>query len=87
MKKTRSILEELNTITRERDRHHIIESRGHNIIESAINLLKQIEEVYNEEDAKDLSNRLINSIRGRDSSKFTRGIKRAIAENKHNEIK
>lgn len=85
MKRTRSILEELNTISRERDRHHIIESRGHNIIESAINLLKQIEEVYGEDEAKDLSNRLINSIRGRDSSKFARGIKRAIKESQRDE--
>ena len=77
MKKSRSILEELNQISVDRDRSYVVENRGEHIIRSAINLIEQIEKHYDEQSAKDLTNRLINSIRGRDSSKFSRGVKKA----------
>lgn len=80
MRKSRSILEELNQITVDRDRNHVVENRGEHVINSAINLIQKIEENYDAEVAKDLTNRLINSIRSKDSSKFTRGIKKAIKE-------
>jgi hypothetical protein len=84
MSRTRSILEELTKLHREkdrvRDRDHFIESRAQHVIESAINLIAEIEDHYEAEDAKDLSNRLINSIRGRDQTKFARGIRRVIKE-------
>jgi len=41
-KKTRSLLEELELIGNNRDTKHIIETRAHNIITSAINLLIMI---------------------------------------------
>ena len=41
-RKTRSLLEELEAIGSNRDTKHIIESRAHNIITSAINLLEMI---------------------------------------------
>jgi tetrahydromethanopterin S-methyltransferase subunit B len=75
--KSRSILEELNQISVDRDRSLVVENRGEHIIKSAINLIEQIEKHYDEQTAKDLTNRLVNSIRGRDSSKFTRGIRKA----------
>ena len=40
----------------------------------------KIELNYDEKTAKDLTNRLINSIRGRDVKKFSRGIKKVIKE-------
>ncbi len=80
MSKYRSILEELNQISIDRDRHHIVESRGEHVIRSAINLIEQIERYYDEETAKDLSNRIINSIKAKDSTKFSRGIKKIIKE-------
>ena len=80
MRKTTSILEELNQISVDRDRNHVVENRGEHVINSAINLIEQIEKYYDTDTAKDLTNRLVNSIRGRDSSKFSRGVKKAIKE-------
>jgi hypothetical protein len=80
VKKARSILEELNQISVDRDRNHVVSNRGEHVINSAINLIEQIEQNYNEQTAKDLTNRLINSIRGKDANKFSRGIKKVIKE-------
>ena len=80
VRRSRSILEELNQISIDRDRNHVVENRGEHVIRSAINLLEQIDRFYDSDTAKDLSNRLINSIKGRDSSKFSRGIKKLIKE-------
>ena len=80
-KGTRSILQELNDIGINRDTDLIIESRGSNIIQSAINLLELVKEHYDIETAAELERRFINSIKGSDPSKFKRGIKR-IQENK-----
>ena len=80
MRKTRSILEELNQISVDRDRNHVTSNRGEHVITSAINLIEQIELHYDDKTAKDLTNRLINSIRGKDVNKFSRGIKKIIKE-------
>lgn len=80
MRKSRSILEELNSISVNRDKDHLVENRGEHIINSAINLIEQIERNYDAVVAKDLTNRLINSIRGKDANKFSRGIKKVIKE-------
>jgi hypothetical protein len=80
MSKYRSIIEELNQISIDRDRNHVVENRGEHVIRSAINLIEQIERYYDTETAKDLTNRLINSIKGKDSTKFSRGIKKIIKE-------
>lgn len=80
MRKTRSIIEELNLISVDRDRNHAVENRGEHLIESVIHLIERIEENYSEAQAKDLTNRIVNSIRAKDSSKFSRGIKKVIKE-------
>ncbi len=80
MRKSRSILEELNQISIDRDRNHVVENRAEHVINSAINLIEQMEKYYDDDTAKDLSNRLINSIRSKDSTKFSRGIKKLIKE-------
>ena len=82
MAKTRSILEELNQISKDRDRNHVVLNRAEHVIEGAINLLEQIDKYYDADVAKDLQNRLINSIRGRDSTKFDRGIRKVIKESR-----
>ncbi len=82
MRKSRSILEELNNLVAERDRNLVIENRAEHIINSAINLIEQIEKTYSDDAARDLTNRFLNSIRGRDSTKFSRGIKKAVAESR-----
>ena len=75
-KKTRSILEELDSMYVEIDRRFIIESRASNVIASAIRLLEQIEKSYSAEQAENLQRKLLNAIRLRDPSKFTRTVRR-----------
>ena len=78
-KKTRSLLEELDSMYIERDQRHIIENRASNIIASAIRLLEQIDESYSSEDAQNLQRKLINAINQRDPGKFTRTVRRTDA--------
>jgi len=75
-KKTRSILEELDAMYIERDSRHIIENRASNVIASAIRLLEQIEQTYDAGQAENLQRKLLNAIRLRDVSKFTRSVRR-----------
>jgi len=79
--KTRTILQELNSIAERRDTESLIESRATNIINSACNLMVLIHKTYDEDTALDLERRLINSIKGNDAAKFTRGI-RKVTESK-----
>jgi len=83
-KKTRSILEELDSIYADRyadrDKKYIIESRASNVITSAIRLLEQIESTYSAEQAENLTRKLLNAIRDRDPNKFTRTVRRADAD-------
>jgi len=75
-KSTRSILQELSDLGVKRDTDLIIESRGSNLIESAVNLLSLIRENYDIETAAELERRFINSIKTNDVTKFKRGIKK-----------
>jgi len=75
-KQTRSILDEISSMVPTHDRNLVIESRANHIINSAINLVHQIRETYDAEDADELERRLINSIKGRDPNKFIRGLRR-----------
>ena len=83
-KKTRSILEELDSIYVEhhveRDRRYIIESRAANIIASAIRLVEQIETSFPPEQAENLTRKLLNAIRDKDPGKFTRTVRRTDAD-------
>ncbi len=80
-KSTRSILQELSDVGLSRNTDLIVESRGTNIIESAVNLIKLIRENYDIETAAEVERRFINSIKSSDPSKFKRGVKK-IQENK-----
>lgn len=80
-KKTRSILEELDSIYKDRyaeqsERRYIVESRANNVIASAVRLIEQIEELYDEESAENLQRKLLNAIRLRDPDKFARSVRR-----------
>ena len=77
-KRTRSILEELNSIHRTSDNDALIQSTGHNLIESSINLLNRITESYPADTASELEIRFINSIRSGDPRKFKRGVDRIV---------
>ena len=74
-KSTRSILQGLSDLGLNRDTELVIESRGSNLIQSAINLLDMIRETYDVETAAELERRFINSIKASDPTKFKRGIK------------
>lgn len=78
---TKSLLEELNSITFKKNNEAVIESRATHVIDSAINLLASIRENFPPDQAYELERRLINSIKGADPSKFTRGI-RKLRDNK-----
>jgi hypothetical protein len=75
-KHTRSLLEELNDIAVKKDAETVIESRAVHVINSAINLLDLIKENFEPELAYELERRFLNSIKGADPAKFTRGIRK-----------
>jgi hypothetical protein len=74
-KKFRGIIDELFDYTPSKDKELIIESRGQQIIGSAINLIRLIRESYDEEIASDLSKRLVRAIASEDQEKFTRRLR------------
>lgn len=80
-KRTRSILEELNSLGSNKDTELQIETTGSNIIESAANLLERIEQNYDADTAGELQRRFVNAIKAGDSKKFSRGIEK-IKESK-----
>ena len=76
-KTTRSLLEELESIAENRDTNHIVESRGNNVIASAIHLLEVIERNFSPEQAAILEKKLLIAIKNRDAGKFSRSLKRS----------
>jgi hypothetical protein len=75
-KKTRSLLEELQTIGENRDINHIIESRASNIITSAINLIELMQKHYPSERAELLEKKLLSAIRGKDQARFAKSLRK-----------
>lgn len=75
-RQTRSLLEELNDVAIKKDTEAVIESRAAHVIDSAINIINLIKENFDPETAYELERRFINSIKGGDPSKFTRGIRK-----------
>ena len=75
LKKTRSILDEIDNLYISRDKDKLLESRAGHVIQGAINLLATIAETYDQESAAELERRLLNSIRSKDPNKFIRGIR------------
>ena len=75
-KRTRSILDELDSLLVHKDKDNLVESRANHVVSGAINLVNYIRENYDAEQAAELERRLINSIRSQDSTKFTRGVRR-----------
>jgi hypothetical protein len=75
-KKTRSLLEELELLSRNRDSKHIIESRANSIITSAIHLLEVIERNFTPTQAEILERKLLVAIKNRDSEKFSKSLRK-----------
>jgi hypothetical protein len=79
-KKTRSLLEELEAVGSNRDMSHVIESRAHNIITSAINLIELINRNYDSDKAQILERKLLLAIKSKDQNRFSKSIKRTNDE-------
>jgi hypothetical protein len=75
-RKTRSLLEELEALGNNRDTKHIIESRAHNIITSAINLVEMINKHYDPERAQVLERKLLSAIKAKDQSRFSKSLRK-----------
>jgi len=75
-KQTRSILDELSSLTVGKNSGLVLESRANHIINSAINLINQIRENYDTPEAEELERRLLNSIRTQEPQKFVRGLRK-----------
>jgi hypothetical protein len=75
-KQTRSLLQELEALGNNRDTSHIIESRAHNIITSAINLLELINKHYPEEQAQILERKLLSAIKSKDQQRFSKSLRK-----------
>lgn len=75
-KRTKSLLEEINSLSPVRDKNTILESRGSNAISSIIHILEMIDTNYDEETALDLQKRIMLSIKNRDPERFNRGVRK-----------
>ena len=80
-KKTRSLLDELTSVSFAKDKENVVESRPSHIIDSAIRLISYIKENFDPETAYKLEKRFHSSIKNMDSNKFTKGVAR-IKENR-----
>lgn len=76
-RQTRSLLEELELLGKNRDTKYIIESRANSVIASAIHLMEVIERNYTSEQAAILEKKLLIAIKNRDQGKFSRSLKRS----------
>jgi hypothetical protein len=75
-KKTKSLLEELQSFGDTRDMNHIIESRASNIISSAINLIELMEKHYPSEKAELLEKKLLSAIKSKDQERFAKSLRK-----------
>ena len=75
--KTKSLLEELEALSVNRDTSHVIESRANNIITSAINLLEMISKHYTAEQTEVLERKLLGAIKSRDQSRFAKSLRKS----------
>lgn len=75
-KKTRSLLEELQSFGDSRDINHIIESRASNVISSAINLIELIQKNYSSEKAELLEKKLLSAIKSKDKTRFSKAVRK-----------
>jgi hypothetical protein len=80
-KKTKSLLEELQSFGDTRDMNHIIESRASNIITSAINLIELMEKHYPSEKAELLEKKLLSAIKGKDQERFSKSLRKKNENN------
>jgi len=84
---SRSILDELNRAIPSKKKEHVVESRGHHIISSAIHFLQVLNENYTEEEAEQITRRFLSSIKGGDPNRFVRAVRKIREEQEHDDDK
>lgn len=75
-KKTKSLLEELQSFGDTRDMNNIIENRASNIITSAINLIELMQKHYPSDKAELLEKKLLSAIKSKDQARFTKSLRK-----------
>ena len=75
-KKTRSLLEELQSVGATRDINHVIESRASNIISSATHLIELLQKHYPSEKAELLEKKLLSAIKSKDQARFSKTLRK-----------
>lgn len=75
-KRTRSLLEELESIGNNRDMNHVIENRAINVITSAINLIELMNRQYDTEKAELLEKKLLSAIKSKDQQRFSKSLRK-----------
>jgi hypothetical protein len=75
-KKTKSLLEELQSFGDTRDINSIIENRASNIIASAINLIELLQKHYPSEKAEMLERKLLSAIKSKDKDRFSKSLRK-----------
>jgi len=81
-KKTKSLLEELQSIGENKDINHFIESRASNVITSAINLIELMDKHYSSDKVEVLERKLLNAIKNKNQEKFTKVLRKKNNEDK-----
>jgi hypothetical protein len=74
-KNTKNLLEAIDQLMPQRDKHSLVEMRADNVINGVINLLRLIRESYDDEQALELTRRLVLSIKNEDADKFMRKLR------------
>ena len=75
-RKTRCLLEELQSVGDTRDINNIIESRASNVIVSAINLIEFMQKHYSSEKAELLEKKLLSAIKSKDQARFSKAVRK-----------
>lgn len=75
-KRTRSLLEELESIGNNRDMNHVIENRAINVITSAINLIELMNRQYDKGKAELLEKKLLSAIKSKDQQRFSKSMRK-----------
>mgnify|MGYP000066544702 FL=1 len=75
-KKTRSILEEINSIAPKSSKEQILSYRSENVLGSAIQLLEYIESNFEDNTQADLRKRFMLSLKNKDMGIFERGVRK-----------
>jgi hypothetical protein len=75
-RKTKSLLEELQSLGDTRDINHVIENRASNVIASAIHLIELMQKHYSSEKAELLEKKLLSAIKGKDQTRFSKSLRK-----------